>query len=169
MKALLFAGIIYLIVIAIVLIIKPSFMFTEDGVWKEFGIGRNPATHTWLPFWLFAILWALISYIFVIIVLSIFEGKSDEPSADYYASSVSSKRGKQVLRHDIQDSSIYEITMDDIQQSVKQPSKSQMRARARGKSLELPNGYYILNSEATEAAGGIPKYIFLGKGLPEDS
>jgi hypothetical protein len=172
MKALLFAGIIYLIVIAIVLIIKPKFMFTEDGVWKEFGIGRNPATHTWLPFWLFAILWALISYIFVIIVLSIFEGKSDDTSADYYASSASSKRGKQMPRYVEQDSSVYEITTDDIlhsQQSVKQPSKSQMRARARGKSLELPNGYYILNSEATEAAGGIPKYIFLGKGLPEDS
>jgi hypothetical protein len=41
-------------------------------------------------------------------------------------------------------------------------------ARARGRPTELPDGYYMLNSEATESAGGIPKYIFLGKGLPED-
>jgi hypothetical protein len=147
MKALLFAGIIYLIVIAIVLIIKPSFMFTEDGVWKEFGIGRNPNTHTWLPFWLFAILWALISYILVTLLLS-------------FRKSTPSLLPEEIPEND----QLIELTNDDML-PVK-PSKG--RARARGRPTELPNGYYILNSEATDAAGGIPKYIFLGKGLPEE-
>jgi len=147
MEQLIIAGLLYLSVIAIVLTIKPSFMFTEDGVWKEFGIGRNPNTHTWLPFWLFAILWALISYILVTVLLS-------------FRTSTPYMLPEEVPEND----QLIELTNDDIL-PVK-PSKG--RSRARGKPTELPNGYYILNSEATDAAGGIPKYIFLGKGLPEE-
>jgi len=147
MEQLIIAGLLYLSVIAIVLTIKPSFMFTEDGVWKEFGIGRNPNTHTWLPFWLFAILWALISYILVTVLLS-------------FRNSTPSLLPEEVPEND----QLIELTNEDMM-PVK-PSKG--RARARGRPTELPNGYYILNSEATDAAGGIPKYIFLGKGLPEE-
>ena len=147
MEQLIIAGLLYLSVIAIVLTIKPSFMFTEDGVWKEFGIGRNPNTHTWLPFWLFAILWALISYILVTLLLS-------------FRKSTPSLLPEEIPEND----QLIELTNDDML-PVK-PSKG--RARARGRPTELPNGYYILNSEATDAAGGIPKYIFLGKGLPEE-
>jgi hypothetical protein len=43
-------------------------MFTDAGVWKEFGIGRNPATYTWMPFWLFCILWALFSYLLCVLL-----------------------------------------------------------------------------------------------------
>ena len=43
-------------------------MFTPDGIWKEFGIGRSPETHTWMPFWLFCILWALVSYITIVML-----------------------------------------------------------------------------------------------------
>ena len=147
MEQLIIAGLLYLSVIAIVLTIKPSFMFTEDGVWKEFGIGRNPNTHTWLPFWLFAILWALISYILVTILLS-------------FRKSTPSLLPEEVPEND----QLIELTNDDM--APVKPSKG--RARARGRPTELPNGYYILNSEATDAAGGIPKYIFLGKGVPEE-
>ena len=63
MKRLLISGIIYLIGVSVILAFKPQFMFREDGVWKEFGIGRNSKTHTWFPFWLFVIVWAVVSYI----------------------------------------------------------------------------------------------------------
>ena len=43
-------------------------MFREDGRWKEFGIGRDPANFTHLPFWLFTIVWAMISYLIVLFV-----------------------------------------------------------------------------------------------------
>ena len=43
-------------------------MFTPDGIWKEFGIGRNPETHTWMPFWLFCILWSLLSYLIIVLL-----------------------------------------------------------------------------------------------------
>jgi len=166
MEQILLSGLLYLIVIAIVLTIKPKFMFTEDGVWKEFGIGRNPATHTWLPFWLFAILWALVSYIIVIILLCFFRTKKSSGIQEkpYFPVS-SAKISQQQQQQQQQQQPIFELPSSDEVSYVK--PKSSMKSRSRGKAMDLPDGYYILNSEATEAAGGIPKYIFLGKGLPE--
>jgi hypothetical protein len=68
MRLLIFSGVLYLIGVASVLLMRPPLMFTPDGVWKEFGIGRNPETHTWMPFWLFCILWALVSYMTIVLL-----------------------------------------------------------------------------------------------------
>jgi hypothetical protein len=138
MNRLLVAGGLYLIGISILLAIKPSFMFTEDGIWKEFGIGRNPNTHTWMPFWLFAILWALISYILTSILFNIYATKPV----------VVQKNKPRIIDE------VYEMDEADFDIPVIKPKRSK-------------SGYYLLNREATEAAGGIPKYIYLGKGLPE--
>jgi hypothetical protein len=143
MNRLLVAGVIYLIGISIVLAIKPSFMFTEDGIWKEFGIGRNPNTHTWMPFWLFAVLWALISYI----LTSIF----------FIVATPSTSNQKNKIRV-IDD--VMEVDETDFDIPLIKPKRLKSK-------MNLSDGYYILNREATEAAGGIPKYVFLGRGLPE--
>ncbi len=136
MGRLLVAGLLYLIGVATVLLIKPTVMFTENGTWKEFGIGRNPATHTWIPFWLFAVLWALISYILVTIAFAVYGVKVE--------------------------------TLGPATTESPEISIPVRRNRSRGKPLNLPDGYYVLNTDATEAAGGVPKYVFIGKGLPED-
>jgi hypothetical protein len=70
MKLLLYAGLLYLIGIATVLVLQPSLMFREDGVWKEFGIGRASSRYTWMPFWLFSILWAVLSYMCMLLLAS---------------------------------------------------------------------------------------------------
>ena len=62
MRILLYSGLLYLLGVGIVLAIKPRLMFADDGAWKEFGLGRNPERFTWLPFWLFAISWAILSF-----------------------------------------------------------------------------------------------------------
>jgi hypothetical protein len=67
MWAFLIAGIVYLIGIAVLLAIRPSYMFTPDGLWKEFGIEKGDE-YTMCPFWLFCIVWALVSYFLVIAV-----------------------------------------------------------------------------------------------------
>lgn len=140
MEQLVIAGILYLIVMAIVLAIKPSFMFTESGAWKEFGIGRNPATHTWMPFWLFAILWALISYIATTCMLAL---RARKPNLN-----------------------IVEEVLDIEPEELTPPPVLRRTRRLRGAATELPDGYYVLNTAATEASGGIPKYVYLGQGLP---
>ena len=43
-------------------------MFKDNGQWKEFGIGRDPDYFTWMPFWLFTILWSVISYIIIMLI-----------------------------------------------------------------------------------------------------
>lgn len=142
MQRLIAAGILYLLGVAIILVIKPSLMFTDDGSWKEFGIGRNVNTHTWMPFWFFAILWALISYIIVTIVFSV-----------YMPQKQSNVRNIQKLQPQT-------VEIDD---EVEIPAPV---LRRRGKAMQLPDGYYLMNADGTEASGGIPKYIYLGKGLP---
>lgn len=68
MRRLIVAGIIYLIVIAVILHFKPTLMFQEDGRWKEFGIGRDPAYFTYMPFWLFTIIWSLLAYLSIMLI-----------------------------------------------------------------------------------------------------
>lgn len=163
MERLLAAGALYLIVIAFILTIKPSFMFTEEGDWKEFGIGRNPKTHTWMPFWLFAILWALVSYILVTLLLGI-RGIPSTPTtlstSPEQDTSVSIKSNGRKNQTPILDD-VVEMEPEDIEIPVK-PRRSR-----RAPPPELEEGYYVLNQKATEAAGGIPKYIYIGKGLSE--
>lgn len=50
------------------MLIKPQFMFREDGRWKEFGIGRDPNYFTPFPFWLFTIVWGVLAYLMVMFV-----------------------------------------------------------------------------------------------------
>jgi hypothetical protein len=61
------AGILYMVGVGLVLSIKPEFMFTPDGAWKEFGIGKNPESYTTFPFWMFCIVWAFISFSIVMV------------------------------------------------------------------------------------------------------
>lgn len=68
MRRLIVAGLLYLIGTAIILVLKPALMFREDGRWKEFGIGRDQTYFTYMPFWLFTIIWSLLSYVIVLFI-----------------------------------------------------------------------------------------------------
>jgi hypothetical protein len=162
MERLLAAGALYLIVIAIILTIKPSFMFTEEGDWKEFGIGRNPKTHTWMPFWLFAVLWALVSYIVVTLLLGLRGSTTMTPSVSSpeQVPTPPSKGNTPKNQTPILDD-VLEVEPEDMEIPIK-PRRSR-----RAPPPELEEGYYILNQKATESAGGIPKYIYIGKGLSD--
>ncbi len=157
MGRLLAAGIVYLIGVAVVLTIKPDAMFAEDGSWKEFGIGRNPKTHTWIPFWLFSVLWALISYILITVGFAIAGIGTDQQQG---AKKVVKEVAEVEVLEDVVDVEPGDFDFPPI------PPKPRGR-RSRGIPMDLPDGYYVLNTRATEAAGGIPKYVYLGRGLPE--
>jgi lysylphosphatidylglycerol synthetase-like protein (DUF2156 family) len=82
------AGIVYLFGIAIVLLIRPSYMFTPDGVWKEFGIEKGDE-YTLCPFWLFCIVWAILAYTLV----ALLEGVGKNPQRNSY------ENGEELLNH----------------------------------------------------------------------
>jgi hypothetical protein len=61
MRPLLLALPLYIVGVALVLHLRPSCMFRDDGAWKEFGTDGSPA-RTATPFYLFALAWGLLSY-----------------------------------------------------------------------------------------------------------
>ena len=69
MWAFIIAGAVYLIGVAAVLVLRPSFMFTPDGNWKEFGIGKREDRYTPFPFWMFCLTWALVAYVIVVMLM----------------------------------------------------------------------------------------------------
>ena len=148
------AGIVYLLGVAIILVIKPTLMFTEDGDWKEFGIGRNVKTHTWMPFWFFAVLWALTSYILVSIVFSVYLPQKQNRNSRLNTSMNMNTTAS------VNTETVVELTPEEFEEAIPKPRRS------RGKAMNLPDGYYLKNNSVTE---GVPKYIYLGKGLPEDA
>jgi hypothetical protein len=60
MSALMLAFGIYIIGVAVVLFIRPTSMFRDNG-WREFGLSST-GNYTIFPFWMFTLLWAVFSY-----------------------------------------------------------------------------------------------------------
>jgi len=58
---LLLAVLLYLLGVGVVLYIRPTLMFRPGGVWREFGLSDSEHS-TLFPFWMFALVWALLSY-----------------------------------------------------------------------------------------------------------
>ena len=48
--------------------IKPGFAYMENGAYRQFGVGYRHKTV--LPVWLFSIVLAIVSYLFVLILLN---------------------------------------------------------------------------------------------------
>jgi hypothetical protein len=148
MKLLVYSGLLYLIGISIILILKPELMFAKDGKWKEFGLGRNKELYTWIPFWLFSIIWAIISYIIVLIIADANVLPGVEVSKDI------SIPEEIVRKENISKNSSIEEHISLKNTIKKQPS-----------SIDMKPGYYILDAQET-INKGIPKYIYLGPEAP---
>lgn len=147
MTLLIYSGLLYLIGISVVLILKPELMFAKDGSWKEFGLGRSKHKYTWMPFWLFAISWAIISYVIVLVIASAtgLGGVSNNIDVP------------------VQNNS---IEPENVSMKSMTPVLSENMSRKRPTSSnEMKPGYYILDTNETMKRG-VPKYIFLGPEAP---
>jgi len=145
MRLLVFSGLMYLAGIALILYFKPTLMFRSDGTWKEFGIGRDPTDYTWMPFWLAAILWAIISYMTVLLLSDSFGTGKPIPAEldDSYPNKPTGRRGAQAQMNSKRASNLANVADQDV----------------------LP-GYYILNTEKSRK--GFPKYIYVGEEPPAE-
>ena len=138
------SGALYLVGVAVVLVSKPSFMFTPDGTWKEFGIGQDPSRYTNFPFWLFCLVWAVLSYIIVLVCLPLLV---DDAVNVENVENVNFKKVKRNNRKPIVEDS--DLVFDDELEGAK----------------GLAKGYYVLNKKASRLAGA-PKYVYLGEEQP---
>lgn len=146
MSLLIYSGFLYLLGISIVLILKPELMFAKDGTWKEFGLGRNKNKHTWLPFWLFAISWAIISYVIVLVIAS--------------------ATGLGGVSNSI-DVPVQNDSLEPENVSIKSmtPVLSNGLKKKPNTVDDMKPGYYILDANET-IKRGVPKYIYLGPEAP---
>jgi len=147
MSLLIYSGLLYLLGISIVLVLKPELMFSKDGNWKEFGLGRNKQKYTWMPFWLFAIVWAITSYIIILVIAS-----------NTGLGGVSNNIDITVQNESIEPQNVSMKAMTPVlpENSVKKRPSSQD---------EMKPGYYILDANES-VKRGIPKYIYLGPEAP---
>ena len=150
MYLLIYSGLLYLLGISIVLVLKPDLMFLSNGSWKEFGIGRSKERYTWLPFWLFAIMWAIISYIIVLVIASHTQSRHDELQQTINSMEIP------VLNDTIEPENLTKKALSPTPVSLPKNNAS---------SMDMKKGYYILNTEETMKKG-IPKYIYLGPEAP---
>ena len=61
MRVLLFSILLYLTGVTVLLYLRPSYMFKEDGSWKEFST-QSTEDGTPFPIWAFCIVWAFVSF-----------------------------------------------------------------------------------------------------------
>jgi len=148
MSLLIYSGLLYLIGISIILILKPSLMFTKEGIWKEFGLGRNKEKYTWLPFWLFAVIWAILSYLIVLTI-----------AGATGIGGVQNKTELSVPTESIEPENVSMKSLSPAPQSI-MPNKKRPST-----SSDMKPGYYILDTNETMKRG-IPKYIYLGPEAP---
>ncbi len=146
MSLLIYSGLLYLLGISIILTFKPEVMFTKEGNWKEFGLGRSKARYTWMPFWLFAILWAILSYLFVLIIAS-----------HTGLAGVTENTEISISKDTIEPENVSMKAMSPVPPNVPKKKPNSMG--------DMKKGYYILDTNETMKKG-IPKYIYLGPEAP---
>ena len=149
MKLLLYSGLLYLAGVSVILYFKPEIMFNQDGEWKEFGLGRNSERYTWLPFWLFTILWAIVSYLIVMTLCA----TPSSPSSLFSPNENGEVDDLPIPTEDLEPKN---VSLKSLSSSIKKKPVNQG---------EMKKGYYLLDANET-ARLGIPKYIYLGPEAP---
>lgn len=143
------AGSLYLVGVGLLLLAKPSLMFSPDGDWKEFGIGQDQERYTPFPFWLFCLVWALVAY-FIIVSM---EPQIFGPGANALAP-------LPLAAAAINAYNVPRRNNGSNRKNIVSDSDSDA-------GVELPKGYYVLNKKATRLSG-VPKYVYLGPEEPQE-
>jgi len=149
MHVLFLALTIYLVGTTIVLYLRPSIMFHPGGTWKEFSLNPDP-NHTNMPFWLFSILWAFLSYLIASFIqrMMVTVPTPEGESADF---------------EPIELPEPVELPETDISNlSEAEPVSKNMGLN------KTRNGYYVLNTKKY-SRNQVPMYVYYGDSPPSVS
>lgn len=168
MEILWLAIFLYSIGLAVVLHIKPALMFhPTTGAWKEFGYQRG-SRYTIFPFWLFAIVWALMSYVlaatitWMLPVLGVFSTFSSEEGEGEGEGENGDWNG---------DGTYEEPEMEPVKRGPGRPRKNantNANTPLSPPKVKAKPGYYVLDPATNTNAGGLHKYIYYGSSPPPD-
>lgn len=149
MEILWLAIVFYSVGLAVVLHIRPALMFHENGTWKEFGYHRD-SRHTMFPFWLFAVVWAFVSY--ALAAASSWTFLSAAAAIPAYLSEAPTWNEESEEEQEEQ----VPIQEEDEEQDLQEIPVSKRQKKPRP-------GYYVLNSSSNS---GLRKYIYYGTKPP---
>lgn len=149
MRTLLLSGILYLIGVIVVLLIRPPIMFNENGHWKEFGIISTE--HTIFPFWMFCIVWGIISYMVSLLLVGEFSNKT-----------VAVVSGLGAVAPAVYESEPPEDLVPVLPSKTRSKKKNTVTA-AEG---NMKPGYYMLDTKELDRTG-VPKYLYVGEEMSE--
>jgi hypothetical protein len=172
MRTLLLGTVVYLLGIAITLFLRPGLMFLPNGQWKEFGF--TDESKTIFPFWMFCLIWAVVSYLISNAFFS--DGPVHLVRNTAAATLLSAAPHSITARAAVPDDEELEDLVETL--PVKPSKKSKRRAPqaetpapapapapAPEASAPMKPGYYRLNKNATER-NGVPRYIYVGPEAP---
>jgi hypothetical protein len=152
MEILWIAIVLYSAGLALVLHFRPALMFNEDGTWKEFGYQRS-SRHTLLPFWLFVIVWAFVSYAIAASITWYFSAPAVGLSA-LTAITIPTEE-------DDEEEEEEEETMTSVS-SLPSMSETPKRGPGRPRKEKPLQGYYVLE----KTGEGLNRYIYYGPDTP---
>jgi hypothetical protein len=147
MHVLFLALTIYLIGTTVVLYVRPTVMFHPGGAWKEFSLNPDD-NHTYMPFWLFSILWALFSYLVATFIQRMSAGR---PETDDFERIELPMELEPTAESTVEP----EMNLDDIAEPV---SKNMGLNKTR-------NGFYVLNTNKYNKSR-VPTYVYYGDKPP---
>lgn len=144
MHVLFLALTIYLVGTTIVLYLRPSIMFHPGGTWKEFSLNPDP-NHTNMPFWLFSILWAFLSYLIASFIQRMMVTVPETEVADFEPIDLPEP---------------VELPETDI------PNLTEAEPVSKNMGLnKTRNGYYVLNTQKY-SRNQVPMYVYYGDSPP---
>ena len=128
-------------------------MFHPGGAWKEFSLNPDD-NHTYMPFWLFSILWALFSYLVATFIqrMSAARPADDFDLIELPEPEPAPKRQSEIP-NDLNMET--ELDMEDIAEPV---SKNMGLNKTR-------NGFYVLNTNKYNKSR-VPTYVYYGDKPP---
>jgi hypothetical protein len=147
---------IYILGVAIILYVRPGIMFRKDGgSWKEFGLS-NQSSYTVFPFWLFAVVWAFLSYTLatlgaIFLASLAMRSMPSAPSAS-----------NNVQVHAKQNTNMLQALYSNLAptKGIK-PISEYVQPPLAAAPTQMP-GYYVLES----SMNGPPKYVYFGQQPP---
>ena len=172
MESLWLAIAIYSIGLAAVIWLRPALMFNENGTWKEFGYQRS-SRHTLFPVWLFAIVWACVSYALAAALIWILTGQSlaAVSASATAAASATASAGRWSPSHGLRDEDEEDAEDSDEEFTIpvsrvpRTVPRTVSRTETSGGKKPRP-GYYMLDPESER--GGLRRYVYFGDKAPRE-
>ena len=166
MEILWLAIVFYSVGLALLLHFRPAMMFFENGTWKEFGYQRD-ARHTVFPFWLFAIVWAFVSYALAATLswtwLAAPAAMSANATANAFRYSLSDYDDEERNYAGFDEEGEGDLEPEML--PVSEVTVRRGRGRPRGSTNKPRPGYYMLDPTSRES-GGLRRYVYYGSNPP---